>query len=257
MEAHALDPRDLLDHADGMRRVALRLLRDEADADDVVQEALVRAVQSPPRDGMPLRPWLAVVTRNLAIDLIRSGSRRRHREQAQRERDLAWPTPDQLVERTEAHRRAVDTLLGLPEPYRETLILRFLHDQSAAEIARHRDVPEATVRSQVKRGLDMLRRELGAEEGRNWRASCLLLLQPLSRMSPPSAAPPLLLGGLLAVVLTGWIQLTAPAPGSRGPSIEQSRAAAELNQSLRELGYVDDTLDSLDSLGYIGDVGDD
>ncbi|MBC8328951.1 MAG: RNA polymerase sigma factor [Planctomycetes bacterium] len=250
MEALPLDPRDLLSHADGMRRVALRLLRDEADADDVVQEALAKAVQNPPRDGAPLRPWLAVVTRNLAIDLMRSGGRRRAREQAQGGGALEWPTPDQLVERTEAHRRAVDALLGLPEPYRQTLILRFLHDLGAAEIARRRGSQEATVRSQVKRGLDMLRRELGSADG-DWRASCLLILRPLPAPSPQPWGP-LLLSLALSLALVGWVAMTAPIYRA-GPERQQPVLSKDLQRELRGLGYVEDAdAEDLQNLGYVG-----
>jgi len=252
MEARALDPRDLLSHADGMRRLAMRLLRDESDADDVVQEALAKAVQAPPRDGMPLRPWLAVVTRNLAIDLMRSGGRRRAREQRQGLGEAAWPTPDQLVERTEAHRRAVDAMLGLPEPYRETLILRFLHDLSAGEIGRRRGLQEASVRSQVKRGLDMLRRELGSEEGRGWRACCLNMLQPLPGPEP-APWPPLLLSLVLSISLVGWVAWTAPArepaPGPQPVELDE-----RMIQELRGLGYVEEDYD-LQDLGYVSDDG--
>lgn len=73
--AHA--PMELEAHRAFLRSVAFRLTGTVADADDVVQEAFVRALVHPPADrSRPLRPWLVRVTVNVARDLLRRRRRR-------------------------------------------------------------------------------------------------------------------------------------------------------------------------------------
>ena len=77
--AHSLE--QLLPHEDFVRRLALRLVRDAAEADDVVQEALVLAWRSPPRDPAALRTWLAVVVRRLVTRRGQQAKARTAREE--------------------------------------------------------------------------------------------------------------------------------------------------------------------------------
>jgi DNA-directed RNA polymerase specialized sigma24 family protein len=65
-----------------MRSLARSLVRDDAQADDLVQDAMVLALSSPPRDRQALPVWLATVVRNGARQLWRGESRRFVREEA-------------------------------------------------------------------------------------------------------------------------------------------------------------------------------
>ena len=71
-----IDPAELLANAGNLRALARRLVADDHDADDVVQQTFVAAVERPPRADVPLRPWLARVARNFALRTLR-GRRRR------------------------------------------------------------------------------------------------------------------------------------------------------------------------------------
>jgi len=121
-----IDARRLLAQTGWVRRLARRLLADEHAAEDVVQDTCLAALERPPAGGeRQLRAWMAAVARNLAL-------RRRRREGA-REAVERRAAPGEAaagagadLERVELQRRVVEELLALDEPYRSTLVLRYL-----------------------------------------------------------------------------------------------------------------------------------
>ncbi len=169
----------LLAHADWAHSLARQLVQDVAAADDVVQEAWLAALRSPPDIGGPMRPWLATVLRNAAGQLRRRSASRSRREKAAA-RPEALPSAAELVEKAESQRGLVDKVLALPAPYRETILLRYFENASAADIARRLDVPAATVRWRLQKGLALLRELLDAERDGDQRAWAMALL-PLAR----------------------------------------------------------------------------
>jgi RNA polymerase sigma-70 factor (ECF subfamily) len=167
----------LLAHTEWLRRVARALTTNAEDADDVVQQTWLAAIERPPAHLGNLRGWLATLARNL----VRSRRRSRERETA-RTRALPppppAPTPAESVARAELQQAVLDAVLALEEPYRATLVQRYCDELSADEIARRSGVPVETVRTRVKRGLDQVRgsvaRKLGGE-----REHLAALLAPL------------------------------------------------------------------------------
>lgn len=143
---------------------ALRVLGDRGDAEDVTQEAFVaafRAIGSYRGEGA-LRAWLLRIATRLAFR-----RRRQRRETADiaavEERALVDQRSDPSravlrAERREAVRRAVSEM---PEPFRETLALRFFADLSLAEVAEVTGRPLNTVKTHLRRGLERLRPVLG------------------------------------------------------------------------------------------------
>ena len=106
-------------------------------------------------------------------------------DNARQWRQTATPPPsvDVLLEREAQRRRVVSAVVSLPEPYRRTVMLRYLEGLPPRLIAQRDDVPVETVRTRLKRGLDRMRRELDAECGDSefWIASLVpLLTLPLS-----------------------------------------------------------------------------
>jgi len=170
---------ELFAHAGWVRGLALRLVRDAAAADDLVQDAFVAALEQKPRADRALEPWLARVVRRRASFLARGRARKADREQARARAsesdESELPGGDELLQRGEMHRRLANAVMELRDPYRSVLLLRFFEDLSPAQIAQRNQVPSATVRSQLKRGLDELRAKLDAEESdrRSW---CLALV---------------------------------------------------------------------------------
>jgi RNA polymerase sigma-70 factor (ECF subfamily) len=158
---------ELLEHAGWTRALAVRLLGDADDADDVVQETWLSALRVPPNRRHALRPWLATVVRNLARSHGRRRLRSRSREQqaAEHARLHSVPSSEELLSQLQTERTLATLVLDLPEPYRHTVILRYHHGKSAADIARAEDIPEGTVRWRLKYGLDQLRQNFEERAG--------------------------------------------------------------------------------------------
>ncbi len=175
MDPLALHIEDLLTHDGFVRRLALRLIRDEAGAEDVVQDTWLEAVRRPPKATGSARGWLAKVVQHLAANRHRAAGRRARREFMAARSESTSPEHG-LLEREETRRQVVAAVLDLGPPYSTVLILRFHQGLSAAEIAMRQAVPVDTVKTQLRRGLGRLREQLErvAPHG-DWR----FLLTPL------------------------------------------------------------------------------
>jgi RNA polymerase sigma-70 factor (ECF subfamily) len=174
-----LRPEDLLEHTAWMTTLARGLVLDEGEAEDLVQQALVEVAERRPDRPRSLFGWLRSVVQNQARKAHRSQLRRRGRELAAARPERLTATPADVVERAEMHRLVVDRVLALPEPYREAVLLRYFEELSAAEVAERQDVPLATARTRLQRGLERLRRELDAVHGGD-RGQWLSALLPIA-----------------------------------------------------------------------------
>jgi len=152
-------PEALLEHSAFLHRLARTLVFDAGQAEDVVQEALRVALQRRPRRG--LRAFLAGITRNLARQALRGGSRRARRERAAA-RPEGLPSAADVAERLELERRVVAAVHALEEPYRSTIVHRYFDGRTPTEIARRLDLPVRTVETRLRRGIERLREQLDA-----------------------------------------------------------------------------------------------
>lgn len=149
---------DVAAHLGALRRYARVLARDGADADDLVQGALLRAVERLDQwreDGNP-RLWLMSILHNHFVDQTRA-------RQAARTRDGAWAglSPSVALPQGEDAVRLAQlraALMDLPADQREALHLVALEGLSAAEAAAVLDIPPGTVMSRVGRARAALRR---------------------------------------------------------------------------------------------------
>src|SRR5262245_14686566 len=116
---------DLLAQAGWLRALALRLVRDDDIADDLVQDTLITTMHRTPERSESARSWLAKVMVNRLRMRARSEGRRAAREQATLLIDEEVPTQDVLVARAELQRKLVELVLRLDEPYRTTVLLHF------------------------------------------------------------------------------------------------------------------------------------
>lgn len=170
----ASDLSELLRHAEWVRVLATRLVRD--DRDDAVQELWLSAIKNPPESSRPAKPWLAKVLQNAA--------RKRFRDETTRARNEAPSSidheegPEALVGRVQLQQRLVQRVLELEEPFRQMVLLRFFEGLSSAEIAERLQVPAGTVRWRLKEALDRLRVSLDAEGREAWRLSLVPLVLP-------------------------------------------------------------------------------
>jgi RNA polymerase sigma-70 factor (ECF subfamily) len=126
------------------------------EVDDLVQDVFLTALRKIDslRDAGSFGPWIAMITRNRAMDY-----HRRSRETTE-------------VEETHAQTRAtqgeavevLNLIKLLPEAYREPMILRFVEGMTGPEIAERTGLAPASVRVNIHRGMKMLRERLGVEE---------------------------------------------------------------------------------------------
>src|SRR4051794_3062539 len=98
--AEPLRPEQLLAHVEWMRRLALALVRDPDEADDLAQDGVQAALARPPLTDRPVRPWLAGVLRKLAKLRARGRGRRARREGAA-EPGEAPASPEALIARVQ------------------------------------------------------------------------------------------------------------------------------------------------------------
>ncbi|MEL6714132.1 MAG: sigma-70 family RNA polymerase sigma factor, partial [Planctomycetota bacterium] len=166
--------------------LARTLTRDEADADDLVQDTWIAARTSPPEHGGMSRPWLATVLRRFHLQSLRSGRRRVQRSRAVA-RDEALPDTAELVGRAELQRTLADCLLSVDEPYRTTLMLVTFEGVHAAQIAEREGVSASVVRYRVRKAREMLRTKLMATNGEDWSQWRAALL-PLASIPLPGEA---------------------------------------------------------------------
>ena len=160
-------------HARFARSLARSLLRDEHAAEDVVQDAYVKALSNPP--GTNPRSWLATVTRRLSLNARRAEARRVARE-AVVVGERTSGSPAEIAERRESLRRVMDAVLTLDEPYRSVVLMRFYEDLQPTVIAGRLGVPAATVRTQLRRALAQLRGALDVSHNGDRRAWSVALL---------------------------------------------------------------------------------
>ncbi|HEX5135517.1 MAG TPA: sigma-70 family RNA polymerase sigma factor [Planctomycetota bacterium] len=182
------EPEALLEHRAFLRAIAKGLLRDDDAAEDVVQEALLAAMERPP-EGPNLRGWLGAVARNLSR-MARRGERRRRERELRAARPEAVGPADEALQLIEVQRRVVEAVRALDEPYRTAIVLHYFHDLSVRELAARLRVPQETARTRLKRGLAMLRARLDAQCGgnRSWLPLLALLAMDPRKVSVAGVA---------------------------------------------------------------------
>jgi RNA polymerase sigma-70 factor (ECF subfamily) len=128
-----------------------------AEADEATQDVFVRAHArlSTLEDPGAFAPWVLAIARNLALDRLRA---------RKREQERAAPLPEETPGRDEADRsaeelraRVLHHIQGLPEAYREPLVLRLVEGLSGSEIAAATGMTPGSVRVNLHRGMEMLR----------------------------------------------------------------------------------------------------
>jgi RNA polymerase sigma-70 factor (ECF subfamily) len=161
-----------LSYLDDAYTLARYLLRDANDAEDAVQECYLRALKHfDSYRGPAIKPWLFAILRNVC----RAEFARRASSPAATD-DLAddaeqtplWRETQETPEAQLLRRRDATTIrrlvVGLDEPFRETFVLREIHNLSYREIADIVEAPVGTVMSRLARARALLRAAWLAEE---------------------------------------------------------------------------------------------
>ena len=147
-----------LPHLDAAYNLARWLSRSPVDADDIVQEAMLRAFRA--FDGFrggDAKAWLLTIVRNCWLSAGKATRRRGYTSLEDEELEAPESDPEVTAMQAGTRRRLDALIAGLPEEFREVLILREMEDMSYREIAAVTGVPIGTVMSRLARARAMLR----------------------------------------------------------------------------------------------------
>jgi RNA polymerase sigma-70 factor (ECF subfamily) len=154
-------------------RVARAILHDDAEAEDVMQDAYVRAYEHLHQFAgrAPFSAWLTRIAVNEALARLRSRNRTERLEEAGQDGELSMsvvetsPDPEQSASRAELGQLLEDAVLGLPEQFRTVVMLRDVEELNTSETAAALDLSEENVKVRLHRGHAMLRGWLFARMG--------------------------------------------------------------------------------------------
>lgn len=158
-------------YKDKLYNLGYRMLGNPQEAEDVAQEAFLRAYKNLDsyNSKHKFSTWIYRIATNLCIDKMR---KKKADYSLDAELDgldggdmyarLAAPTetPEEETVRTETRAEVQQAIENLPDNYRAAVILKYLHDMSLQEIADILEVPVSTVKTRVHRGREALRHEL-------------------------------------------------------------------------------------------------
>jgi RNA polymerase sigma-70 factor (ECF subfamily) len=162
-------------HSRSVFRLAFRMTGNEQDAEDVVQEAFLRAFQQLERfeARSAFGTWMYRITANCAVDLLRG--RRRHTSEMEsldddestfdRQLSSASPAPDRLALSAEVRDEVGQLLEKLSPLERAAFVLRHLEGRSIDEVGRFLDLGESAAKHRIFRAVRKMRRGLAAYAG--------------------------------------------------------------------------------------------
>lgn len=164
-------------HAPKLYQASFGLLGNRQDAEEVVQDAFLRAYKGLEnfRGDASFETWVCRIAINLSRNKYQWNKRRgaelnlsisEHHQSLEENssEDMAIPdkapAPDSILEKAEAEKGIMEAFENLPETLRETMILRHINNMSYEKIAELQECKEGTVKSRIARGREILREYL-------------------------------------------------------------------------------------------------
>lgn len=157
----------VLRHLDAAYNLARWLLGNDQDAEDIVQDASIRALDSLDRfEGLDGKAWFLTIVRNASLNLIRQRKSNRMVELDTEDiiPDGRNPSPEELVIRVWQKDAVTSAMSALPPAYLELIVLRELEDMSYKQIAEVVGIPLGTVMSRLSRARQFLQLSLVAAD---------------------------------------------------------------------------------------------
>jgi len=152
-------------HNRALYRTARSIVKDDAEAEDVLQEAYLLAFRGMEnfRGESSMSTWLTRIVINEAIGRTRRRSAEIIPLDVETEMDEHNEAPEQALLRSQARRLIEQKIDGLPDAFRTVFVLRALEEMTVEETAACLDIPEATVRTRYFRARGLLREALSRE----------------------------------------------------------------------------------------------
>jgi len=140
--------------------VIYRFVRNHTEADDLAQEAFIRAFKAIDRFDLryPFSPWMYRIAINLTLNHLKK--RRLPMVDADLERKPSGNNPVNVFEQVETRRKVHAAIARLPLKLRQVLVLRVYEDWPYAQIAQVLDIPIGTVMSRLARAREAVKEEL-------------------------------------------------------------------------------------------------
>lgn len=224
MSPHALTPEALLENQGWLLNVVRHLVKDEFDAEDIVQETILEAIHSP--NARPdHKGWLAAVARNKALEWLRKSRRRYSREQKASRDATAQRILDSPMEIAELSSLVMSSIEDLPEDQQRALLLKCVLEYKPAEISEQMEISVQEVYRLTERGRTSIQKRLEARHGRDWREHCSALVGIKLIQSTSSLAVPLLAAAVTLVVAVGaWFGLDRFMADDSAPPVAMESA---------------------------------
>jgi RNA polymerase sigma-70 factor, ECF subfamily len=167
-----------LPHMAAAYNLAFWLVRNRTDAEDVVQDAYLRAFAAfQSFEGEDIRPWLLTIVRNVALRFLHkrtsagnvisfdhAASHRLAETPGAMQVAGEEPSAEARLISADDRRRLLEALAELPATFREVLVLRELEELSYREIAAITGIPIGTVMSRLSRGREALQKALTSKD---------------------------------------------------------------------------------------------
>lgn len=141
---------------------ACQLLREGEDAQDAVQEAMMKALRNLHRfdTARPFRPWLMRILDNVCRDIMRRRRQRAEPLESHEHTVASDENTEEVTYRGLERRQLLEAIARLPERYRAIVLMRHFDDLDIAEIAIRVGKPEGTIKSWLFRARALLRSDL-------------------------------------------------------------------------------------------------
>lgn len=167
----------MLGHLDAAYNLALWLLRNPADAEDVVQTAYMRAFEHfATFTGGNATGWILTIVRNTAYNCLNKQKRNSnlisfdevvHSNGGNEQTAFTAMNPEEIVSAAATGRQIMESMQRLPVEFREAIYLREIEGYSYKEIAEITQVPKGTVMSRLSRARGQLQKLLVEQQRRN------------------------------------------------------------------------------------------
>jgi RNA polymerase sigma-70 factor (ECF subfamily) len=146
-------------------RVARAILHDDAEAEDVMQDAYVRAYQNLHQFAgrAAFSTWLTLIAVHEALHRLRLRGRTQQIDETEQDGEMSMnmvetsPDPEQMASRAELGHLLEEAVLGLPEKYRAVVMLRDVEELNTSETAEALELTEENVKVRLNRGRAMMR----------------------------------------------------------------------------------------------------
>ncbi|MBR4342603.1 MAG: sigma-70 family RNA polymerase sigma factor [Lachnospiraceae bacterium] len=154
------------EYGNDVLRTAYSYVKDKYTAEDIFQDVFIKVFKNLEnfRDESGIKTWIIRITINTAKDYLKSAYSQKVVPMMDFKEDMLTSEDDyEEVENRDRDRVVKETVMTLPEPFREVLLCVYFHEMSVAETATALNIAEGTVKSRLSRARDMLKNKL---EGR-------------------------------------------------------------------------------------------